>query len=171
MLFLGFGRLIYGMFISPSPLRKSIIAAFVLTEHDSFFLTVTVLLINAVAVLSEDRFLARSALLTPINFPVIKTSKLRSNQSIKSVGWGRTQQEPSFGSSYDNSSIKARTVNLITSVRTVMRSMFSFLAGCHRSINIDNPKPLGKAHDRFVLIVIPPPCSTADRDKYGYYCL
>ncbi|CRG92347.1 hypothetical protein PISL3812_09404 [Talaromyces islandicus] len=68
MLLFGFGRLIY----------------------------VTVLLINAVCVLSEDRFLAR-------------------------IGWGRAQPEPGFGSSYDNTSVKAKTVNLITSVRTVMR--------------------------------------------------
>ncbi|KAH1272420.1 hypothetical protein KXW98_003983 [Aspergillus fumigatus] len=55
------------------------------------------LLINAVAVLSEDRFLAR-------------------------IGWGRTQTDPAFGATYDSTSIKAKSVNLIASVRTVMRS-------------------------------------------------
>ncbi|KAH1503935.1 hypothetical protein KXV68_000337, partial [Aspergillus fumigatus] len=54
------------------------------------------LLINAVAVLSEDRFLAR-------------------------IGWGRTQTDPAFGATYDSTSIKAKSVNLIASVRTVMR--------------------------------------------------
>ncbi|KAJ5638010.1 hypothetical protein N7490_007889 [Penicillium lividum] len=55
-----------------------------------------VLLINAIAVLSEDRFLAR-------------------------IGWGRTQAEPGFGASYDGTSVKAKSINLIASVRTVMR--------------------------------------------------
>ncbi|KAJ5169759.1 uncharacterized protein N7500_002542 [Penicillium coprophilum] len=57
---------------------------------------VVVLIINAIAVLSEDRFLAR-------------------------VGWGRTQAEPGFGATYDSTSVKAKSVNLIASVRTVMR--------------------------------------------------
>ncbi|CAI7637044.1 unnamed protein product [Penicillium manginii] len=70
MFFFGFGKLIY----------------------------VTVLMINAIAVLSEDRFLAR-------------------------IGWGRTQTEPAFGASHDSTSVKARLVKLIDSVRTLMRSM------------------------------------------------
>ncbi|OQD74664.1 hypothetical protein PENDEC_c010G06913 [Penicillium decumbens] len=57
---------------------------------------VIILIINAIAVLSEDRFLAR-------------------------IGWGRTQAEPGFGASYDSTSVKAKTINLIASVRTVMR--------------------------------------------------
>ncbi|CAI7581034.1 hypothetical protein N7455_012442 [Penicillium solitum] len=57
---------------------------------------VIVLIINAIAVLSEDRFLAR-------------------------VGWGRTQADPGFGATYDSTSVKAKSVNLIASVRTVMR--------------------------------------------------
>ncbi|KAJ9200083.1 hypothetical protein DTO164E3_2787 [Paecilomyces variotii] len=58
---------------------------------------VIVLLLNAVSILSEDRFLAR-------------------------IGWGRTQaSEPGFGGAYDGTSIKAKSVNLIASVRTVMR--------------------------------------------------
>ncbi|CAI7675870.1 unnamed protein product [Penicillium palitans] len=57
---------------------------------------VIVLIINAIAVLSEDRFLAR-------------------------VGWGRTQADPGFGATYDTTSVKAKSVNLIASVRTVMR--------------------------------------------------
>ncbi|KAA8649895.1 hypothetical protein EYZ11_001175 [Aspergillus tanneri] len=54
------------------------------------------LMVNAIAVLSEDRFLAR-------------------------IGWGRTQTDPSFGSTYDSTSVKAKSVDLIASVRTVMR--------------------------------------------------
>ena len=40
------------------------------------------------------------------------------------VGWGRTQPDPSFGSTYDSTSVKARSVNLINSVRTVARGRF-----------------------------------------------
>ncbi|KAJ5898969.1 Protein transport protein Y [Penicillium taxi] len=57
---------------------------------------VIVLIINAIAILSEDRFLAR-------------------------IGWGRTQAEPGFGATYDSTSVKAKSVNMIASVRTVMR--------------------------------------------------
>ncbi|EEH07280.1 predicted protein [Histoplasma capsulatum G186AR] len=58
---------------------------------------IIVLIINAIAILSEDRFLAR-------------------------IGWGRTQYDPGFGAAVpDNTSIKAKSVNLIASVRTVMR--------------------------------------------------
>ncbi|KAL2367680.1 hypothetical protein RJZ57_007955 [Blastomyces gilchristii] len=60
---------------------------------------VIVLTINAIAILSEDRFLAR-------------------------IGWGRTQYDPGFGAAPDNTSIKAKSVNLIASVRTVMRIPF-----------------------------------------------
>ncbi|KAJ5217190.1 hypothetical protein N7468_010198 [Penicillium chermesinum] len=55
-----------------------------------------VLIINAIAILSEDRFLAR-------------------------IGWGNTQVDPGFGAAYDSTSVKAKTINLIASVRTVMR--------------------------------------------------
>ncbi|EYE92784.1 YOS1 family protein [Aspergillus ruber CBS 135680] len=57
---------------------------------------VIILIINAIAVLSEDRFLAR-------------------------IGWGRSQQQDTFGASYDSTSVKAKTIDLIASVRTVMR--------------------------------------------------
>ncbi|OJJ40444.1 hypothetical protein ASPWEDRAFT_166511 [Aspergillus wentii DTO 134E9] len=57
---------------------------------------VIVLIINAIAVLSEDRFLAR-------------------------VGWGRTQVDTGFGATHDSTSVKAKFVDLIASVRTVMR--------------------------------------------------
>ncbi|KAI9828679.1 MAG: hypothetical protein M1832_001782 [Thelocarpon impressellum] len=59
---------------------------------------VAILLVNAIAILSEDRFLAR-------------------------IGWSAQSFEPSFGSggSQDSTSIKAKMVNLIASVRTLMR--------------------------------------------------
>ena len=47
------------------------------------------------------------------------------------VGWGNTQQsEPGFGASNDTASVKAKIVNLIASVRTLMRSMFVVLISC-----------------------------------------
>ncbi|KAL4933854.1 hypothetical protein ASPSYDRAFT_46710 [Aspergillus sydowii CBS 593.65] len=57
---------------------------------------VIILITNSIAILSEDRFLAR-------------------------IGWGRTQADPAFGAAYDSTSVKAKTINLIASVRTVMR--------------------------------------------------
>ncbi|KAF2675409.1 Yos1-like protein [Microthyrium microscopicum] len=57
---------------------------------------VGLLLVNAIAVLSEDRFLAR-------------------------IGWSTTVQESSFGGAQDNQSVKAKLVNLIASVRTLLR--------------------------------------------------
>ncbi|KAI5366693.1 hypothetical protein Slin15195_G082160 [Septoria linicola] len=66
---------------------------------------VSVLLINSLAVLSEDRFLAR-------------------------IGWGSSQQsEPTFGGSgmQDPTSLSAKMSNLINSVRTLMRIPLIFL--------------------------------------------
>ncbi|PSN63466.1 Yos1-like protein [Corynespora cassiicola Philippines] len=57
-------------------------------------LYVSVLLINAIAILSEDRFLAR-------------------------IGW-TANAEPGFGAQRDDG-VKARLVNLVSSVRTLMR--------------------------------------------------
>ncbi|KAI9803621.1 MAG: hypothetical protein M1826_004952 [Phylliscum demangeonii] len=63
---------------------------------------VSILLVNAIAILSEDRFLAR-------------------------IGWSAQSFEPTFGSGgvggsgADGTSVKAKMVNLITSVRTLMR--------------------------------------------------
>ncbi|KAI1813298.1 Yos1-like protein [Poronia punctata] len=58
---------------------------------------VLVLLTNALAILSEDRFLAR------INF-------------------SSASYDPAFGTGPDNQSIRAKAINLIASVRTLMRS-------------------------------------------------
>ncbi|KAF2482208.1 Yos1-like protein [Neohortaea acidophila] len=65
---------------------------------------VSVLLVNAIAILSEDRFLAR-------------------------IGWGSTQNEPAGfgGSSQDSASVKAKMINLINSVRTLMRVPLIFV--------------------------------------------
>ncbi|CCU76113.1 unnamed protein product [Blumeria hordei] len=58
---------------------------------------ISVLLINAIAILSEDRFLAR-------------------------VGWSNSVSEPAFGAtSGGDASIKSKLINLMTSVRTLMR--------------------------------------------------
>ncbi|PMD51663.1 Yos1-like protein [Hyaloscypha bicolor E] len=58
---------------------------------------ISVLLVNAIAILSEDRFLAR-------------------------VGWSNTVSEPAFGAgSAGDASIKNKLINLTTSVRTLMR--------------------------------------------------
>jgi len=64
---------------------------------------VSILLVNAIAILSEDRFLAR-------------------------IGWGSSQPEPAFGGGMqDNTSVKAKMINLINSVRTLMRIPLIFL--------------------------------------------
>ncbi|GAM82141.1 hypothetical protein ANO11243_001200 [Dothideomycetidae sp. 11243] len=65
---------------------------------------VSILLVNAIAILSEDRFLAK-----------------RSLANSNKVGWGTTSSEPGFGGVQDTTSIKAKTIHLIASVRTLMR--------------------------------------------------
>ncbi|KAF8245903.1 Yos1-like protein [Wilcoxina mikolae CBS 423.85] len=54
-----------------------------------------VLIVNAIAILSEDRFLAR-------------------------IGWAAQQPEPAFGSGQDMS-IKGKIVNLISATRLLAR--------------------------------------------------
>ncbi|UQC79809.1 uncharacterized protein CLUP02_05289 [Colletotrichum lupini] len=66
------------------------------------FLYIAVLLINAIAVLSEDRFLART------------------NRDFLPVNLSPSSYDPTFGSSND-ASVKAKIINLIASVRTLMR--------------------------------------------------
>ncbi|KAF1912412.1 Yos1-like protein [Ampelomyces quisqualis] len=63
---------------------------------------VAVLLINAIAILSEDRFLAR-------------------------IGWTASASEPGFGGQRDDASVKARLINLVSSVRTLMRIPLMFI--------------------------------------------
>lgn len=85
-----------------------------------------VLIVNAIAVLSEDRFLARSTSLVPQSIHQPNQAKQSTNHTNSiAVGWGRTQSDPAFGAMYDNTSVKAKSVNLIASVRTVMRSTCS----------------------------------------------
>jgi immediate early response 3-interacting protein 1 len=66
---------------------------------------VSILLINAIAILSEDRFLAR-------------------------IGWSASSAtEPAFGAgagAAGDASVKAKIINLMTSIRTLMRSMLSY---------------------------------------------
>ncbi|EMD63055.1 hypothetical protein COCC4DRAFT_190912 [Bipolaris maydis ATCC 48331] len=62
---------------------------------------VAVLLINAIAILSEDRFLAR-------------------------IGW-TASADPGFPGQRDDSSVKARLINLVSSVRTLMRIPLMFI--------------------------------------------
>lgn len=76
---------------------------------------VSVLLVNAIAILSEDRFLARSR-------PQLH-SHHEPETNNTTVGWGSTQNEPAFGGGVqDSTSVKAKVINLINSVRTLMRS-------------------------------------------------
>ncbi|EOA86397.1 hypothetical protein ACJQWK_05909 [Exserohilum turcicum] len=62
---------------------------------------VAVLLVNAIAILSEDRFLAR-------------------------IGW-TASADPGFPGQRDDASIKARLINLVSSVRTLMRIPLMFI--------------------------------------------
>lgn len=57
---------------------------------------VVCLLLNAVSILSEDRFLAR-------------------------VGLSPTTYDPAFGAGADSQSVRAKVVHLIASIRTLMR--------------------------------------------------
>ncbi|KAG8901271.1 hypothetical protein FRB99_005420 [Tulasnella sp. 403] len=85
---------------------------------------VCLLMINAVAVLSEDRFLARS---TYYALGGCETSSdIGYAFALISVGWSSNQPVPP---SYDQSGfgeqgmpgVKARLINLISAVRTLMR--------------------------------------------------
>ncbi|CAG9939245.1 hypothetical protein V2G26_000753 [Clonostachys chloroleuca] len=65
------------------------------------FVWINVLLVNAVAVLSEDRFLAR-------------------------IGLSPASHDPSFGAGPDTS-VKGKIINLISSIRTIMRMPLIFV--------------------------------------------
>ncbi|PGH27350.1 hypothetical protein AJ80_01062 [Polytolypa hystricis UAMH7299] len=101
MFLFGLGKLLYGTYALPITVHRALLQQDPRRSPKGYIsLTdtppVVILIINAIAVLSEDRFLAR-------------------------IGWGRTQHDAGFGASADNASIKAKSVNLIASVRTVMR--------------------------------------------------
>ena len=90
-------------------------------------LYVALLLVNAMAVLSEDRFLARSSSSLPTISPL-------TNRTISPVGWVSTQpqstntgfnsayEQPGYGGGQGQLGIKAGVINLLSAVRTVMRS-------------------------------------------------
>lgn len=95
---------------------------------------VSVLLINAVAILSEDRFLARGMLSllnrfsTPLNTFKHWKDECNADQIFRNiVGWSNSVSEPAFGSGIGgDASIKSKLINLMTSVRTLMRSTYSY---------------------------------------------
>ena len=87
------------------------------------------LLINAVAILSEDRFLARSA------YPYLSCCTLTPLKHFRfAVGWSTVQppnnvgfqqnydQGGGYGNPAQDIGMKGRLINLISAVRTVMRS-------------------------------------------------
>lgn len=75
------------------------------------------------------------------------------------MGWSNTVSEPAFGASSADASIKSKLINLMTSVRTLMRSEFMFfLFEGH-----------GRGGERKVYTLMK--CSTADCDKFDFDCL
>lgn len=56
--------------------------------------------------------------------PDTHNARPKTNQLTSTVGWGSSAQDPGFGGVQDTTSIKAKIVNLIASVRTLMRSEF-----------------------------------------------
>ena len=97
-------------------------------------LYIALLLINAVAVLNEERFLSRSQSFYPLPpLSLLQSQTLTRPVSLRSlVGWSHSavqqaqfQQyaDPGFGGGLqEGPGVKARLVNLIGAVRTVMRS-------------------------------------------------
>ena len=55
---------------------------------------------------------------------------------IITVGWGSTQNEPAFGGMQDNAGVKSKLINLINSVRTLMRSTFHHRVPLHAGSNV-----------------------------------
>ncbi|KAL0938747.1 protein transport protein [Colletotrichum truncatum] len=97
------------------------------------FLYIAVLLINAIAVLSEDRFLARSTKSPPsprLPFQTLQSlfswqfngMRLADLDTNKTVNLSPSSYDPAFGQSTD-ASVKAKIINLIASVRTLMRTI------------------------------------------------
>ena len=107
-----------------------------LTNHP-----VIILIINGIAILSEDRFLAR-------------------------IGWAATQPEqPSFGGNAGDVSVKAKMVNLISATRLLTRSKCLSAAG--RGILVDGE---GRSGNVWGIWVNGVNNSTAHWDQYsGYY--
>jgi hypothetical protein len=65
---------------------------------------------------------------TPLNsllsppMHLLPTPVERHTDSFQIVGWTTSATEPGFGGQRDDASIKARLINLVSSVRTLMRS-------------------------------------------------
>ncbi|KAL2889781.1 Protein transport protein YOS1 [Ceratocystis lukuohia] len=76
-------------------------------------LAVAVLLTNAVAILSEDRFLAR-------NVPLQQCTSALTYLSNLAVNLSPASYDPAFGANSDTS-VTVKVINLIASVRTLMR--------------------------------------------------
>lgn len=102
-------------------------------------LYVFLLLTNALAVLSEDRFLARSTFWDYASSDPLLTGLASYSPSCRllAVGWGSAQAQPvnqGFGQPYaqqydqqgyaagQDVGVKGRLINLISAVRTLMRS-------------------------------------------------
>ncbi|KIK97867.1 hypothetical protein PAXRUDRAFT_135416 [Paxillus rubicundulus Ve08.2h10] len=73
-------------------------------------LYVSLLLINAMAVLSEDRFLAR----------IGWSSKQPQNPN---AGFQQHYDQPGYGYAQQDAGVKVRLINLISAVRTLMRRL------------------------------------------------
>ncbi len=57
------------------------------------------------------------------------------------VGWGNTPIEPAFGGARDDAaSVKAKLINLISSVRTLMRSEWMSISFCSHTF----PNQIGR---------------------------
>ncbi|PPQ77776.1 hypothetical protein CVT25_011211 [Psilocybe cyanescens] len=77
---------------------------------------VALLLINAMAILSEDRFLAR--------MPVQTVGWVSTSRQIRDVNTGFQQtydQTNAYGAVQGEAGMKARLIDLISAVRTLMR--------------------------------------------------
>jgi len=72
------------------------------------FFKVSLLLINAIAVLSEDRFLARLGWVS-------------GQQQAANAGFHQTYDQNGYGAVQGEVGIKARLIDLISAVRTLMR--------------------------------------------------
>lgn len=106
---------------------------------------VTILLINAIAILSEDRFLARSTFYILLRSTLgrkriqhlpppsltrgVHTKKPAQEERLTNiytytVGFSAKSYDPAFGQSGPDQSVKGKIISLIASVRMIMRGAF-----------------------------------------------
>ena len=109
--------LFFGSFLYSTPPARDAHGRPMLTT----LFAVAVLLINSVAVLSEDRFLARSTTPYQKTHPDSSSSVATDRVPCRLVNLSPASYDPAFGAGPD-ASIKAKIINLIASVRTIMRS-------------------------------------------------